>query len=149
MPRCPWSGAECGCSQNGHGWPFPENGKMPKRCHDMLTIVRAPHNGHKKPRPAIVEGNRERRERALGSPCPYCNRIMEIGTGVGLSPTIDHIVPRAKGGTRAANNSAIVCARCNGDKDDLDIAAWLAALTFAGDPRAVYVGAFVRARAPA
>jgi len=48
-----------------------------------------------------------------GHRCVYC------GTGQDL--TLDHLVPRAKGGGTQWNNVVTACRRCNSQKGDLDL----------------------------
>lgn len=50
-------------------------------------------------------------------------RFRTVGRGEPM--TIDHIIPRAKGGTNANSNLTIMCRRCNMRKTDkLPAAAW-------------------------
>ena len=45
----------------------------------------------------------------MGQPCHYCkSRIKKL--------TVDHIIPRSRGGTNNYWNLVAACARCNGDK---------------------------------
>lgn len=58
----------------------------------------------------------ERRQRlidAAGTPCAYCHRIMRPG-----EPTLDHVVPRCRGGQNHAWNLVVCCKRCNNAKAD-------------------------------
>lgn len=64
-------------------------------------------------------------------PCAYCNAIDKL--------TVDHIVPRSKGGTYNKTNVAMVCGQCNNDKADQDLDDWIVALSKSGDARAPIV----------
>ena len=52
-----------------------------------------------------------------GGLCAYCYVIPD-------SPTIDHIVPRADGGSELEDNWLIVCRECNRKKGRLPLALW-------------------------
>jgi 5-methylcytosine-specific restriction endonuclease McrA len=41
--------------------------------------------------------------------CHYCG---------GPATTVDHVIPKSKGGTNAWNNLVAACRRCNGSKQD-------------------------------
>jgi 5-methylcytosine-specific restriction endonuclease McrA len=49
--------------------------------------------------------------------CAYCgeNKIC----------TIDHIIPRSKGGGNSKNNLVKVCEKCNGDKSNHSLSEWI------------------------
>ena len=51
--------------------------------------------------------------------CPYC------GGHLGESPHADHIYPVSKGGRSTERNMVYVCARCNEDKSDLTLSAFI------------------------
>ena len=51
--------------------------------------------------------------------CPYC------GGDLGESPHADHIYPVSKGGRSTERNMVYVCARCNEDKFDLTLSAFI------------------------
>lgn len=65
---------------------------------------------------------------------------MDIGM---TRPTRDHCVPRSRGGTLSGGNCVILCARCNGDKNDMTITEFHAMLHKAKDFRAKRVGKFI------
>jgi 5-methylcytosine-specific restriction endonuclease McrA len=53
--------------------------------------------------------------------CTYCGRL--FGTGLPFSrPTLDHVVPRSRGGSSALVNLVLACKPCNRDKGDLSSA---------------------------
>ena len=65
-----------------------------------------------------------------GWQCSYCHKHLE-----GRDATVDHIVPKAAGGTDEADNLVAACRRCNGIKSDQLVARmpwynpnWLEAL---------------------
>ena len=53
--------------------------------------------------------------------CWYCKRTKRQMEEEGFMLTIDHIVPRCKGGTNTFDNTVSCCSDCNGKKDDMDI----------------------------
>ena len=50
--------------------------------------------------------------------CAYCNKPSEF-------LTIDHIIPKSKGGTNEKSNIAPACKFCNGSKNNKDLKEWL------------------------
>jgi 5-methylcytosine-specific restriction endonuclease McrA len=63
--------------------------------------------------------------------CRYCGRPVAIETS-----SLDHVVPRSRGGTNAPSNLALVCRNCNTRKSDLlprEIMAWARAVLAAAD----------------
>jgi len=59
---------------------------------------------------------KRRKRRALlrrdGAACAYCGR--PFGTGLPFSrPTIEHVVPLARGGSNALTNLVLACKPCN------------------------------------
>lgn len=49
-----------------------------------------------------------------GDACPGCARIMRFG-GAGKAPyaTLDHVIPKARGGTDDPGNFQLLCNYCN------------------------------------
>ncbi len=68
-----------------------------------------------------------------GEDCRYCRkRVRKNFVGHDYADndaTIDHIIPRSKGGTNDRKNLCLACRRCNNAKGDRDLADFLA------DPR--------------
>lgn len=42
-----------------------------------------------------------------------------------MTPTVDHVVPRAKGGPSWAENEVAACRRCNGERGQRSPVEWL------------------------
>lgn len=62
------------------------------------------------------DSEKERLLRETGRRCIYC--------GVPLSPrsmTIDHIIPKARGGSDCFSNKTCACPRCNNEKADMTL----------------------------
>ena len=51
-----------------------------------------------------------------GDVCPECHQFM--GHGANRSPSLDHIVAVANGGTNEESNLRIICNRCNSAKGE-------------------------------
>jgi 5-methylcytosine-specific restriction endonuclease McrA len=51
--------------------------------------------------------------------CKYCGKELTMQTA-----TIDHVIPRCKGGTNAKENLVLACFKCNNDKDDKLLDEW-------------------------
>jgi 5-methylcytosine-specific restriction endonuclease McrA len=70
----------------------------------------------------ISGGNGSERKLVLwfraGGLCTYCRTPMSFTTGKPHSLTIDHVVPRSKGGTNALKNTVAACHACNQAKAD-------------------------------
>ena len=52
--------------------------------------------------------------------CYYCGNIMNLSWGTELSFSIDHYIPKSKGGLDTSDNLVFCCAECNflkGNKD--------------------------------
>lgn len=59
---------------------------------------------------------------ADGFACFYCRRdLKEAKPG---EITLDHLIPRSKGGDNAAGNLITACRRCNSSRADLWLAEW-------------------------
>lgn len=93
--------------------------------------------------PGITQGG-PKIARWGSTPCAYCHNEMHVVTE--RRPTVDHVVPRKLGGTRADANTLIVCAPCNEDKADKTISGWAAELRDRGDPRAKIVEKLIATR---
>lgn len=59
--------------------------------------------------------------------CPYCGAPIDI-----LSLTLDHVVPRALGGSIGLENIRACCTRCNSLKEKLMLEEFLQLLEFLG-----------------
>lgn len=83
--------------------------------------------GPEKPAPVVVEGPPPKskkkghcRYRHLArnfyppdGRCAYCRRVMSHAYA-----TVDHIIPKSRGGSPGLDNIAWACMRCNGEKGD-------------------------------
>ena len=67
----------------------------------------------------LPTGRLARLAAAQGGRCHYCRRRMVRGGLHGLAPTIDHRVPRARGGANARANLVAACRACNEAKGPL------------------------------
>lgn len=73
--------------------------------------------------------------------CTYCDRPFR---GRGLrARTLDHVLPRHRGGTADGGNGVAACFGCNNDKGGLLISEWLAELRATNDFRARIVERFM------
>ena len=70
--------------------------------------------------------------------CVYCRQLRKM--------TVDHIVPRSKGGSNAYNNLVWACQPCNSQKSNISLDIWLKNMRNKDDPRAVYVHWFLKKR---
>jgi hypothetical protein len=50
--------------------------------------------------------------------CCYCNSQSDL--------TLDHLIPRLKGGKHSADNYVVACRSCNSSKKALDLLEWMA-----------------------
>jgi len=75
----------------------------------MLTMVKVPY----RTRIPLTRSNLIARDKGL---CGYCNKF------TGNKGTIDHIMPRSKGGRHEWENVVLSCSPCNGKKDDKTLA---------------------------
>lgn len=55
---------------------------------------------------------------AIGQPCPYCKRKMEMNSGT--QPSRDHVHPQSRGGEL----TIWCCWDCNNRKGDMSLAEW-------------------------
>lgn len=115
-------GAACSC-----GWaePRPFRGaeiSAARAVEHLPAAVRHPHSpltrtlhGDGKTGPTrrlrIWEHQRRR--------CAYCEHAIEL-----LQATIDHVLPRARGGTSEWGNLVIACKQCNAAKGVLTVVEW-------------------------
>lgn len=63
---------------------------------------------------------RNRKANACGWRCPECGCVMVAEQGADNSVTVDHVIPRSKGGQDVRGNLAILCYACNQAKADAD-----------------------------
>jgi len=70
-------------------------------------------------------GKRERRS------CHYCGvGLTKRGTKEPRSATVDHIIPKSRGGNSSPINTVMCCRRCNGEKGNftgVEYRAWIKA----------------------
>ncbi len=61
----------------------------------------------------------ERRKLGLSEFCSYCGGQDDL--------SLDHMIPRIKGGPHAADNLVVACRSCNSSKHARDLLVWMAA----------------------
>ena len=73
---------------------------------------------------------------AEGGPCPVCARTMKPEGSYGLSASLDHRLPRVRGGTDAHSNLRPMCATCNAGIaiSGHCIGAWACVIAIHGNP---------------
>lgn len=59
--------------------------------------------------------------------CCWCHLTMDRTGKGGRGITLDHIIPRAKGGTDEESNLTAACRLCNAARGDMDVSAFTAA----------------------
>lgn len=69
--------------------------------------------------PGIRNGRRRTFWQAQKGLCHYCKRVMVIEIGYANSVTIDHVVPKCRGGSNKRHNTVAACWRCNFLKGEL------------------------------
>ena len=81
--------------------------------HDLLAnlIVISPKNARRKFRTQIFEN--------LNWKCAYCDEELTV-----QNATIDHIIPKFKGGHHVRNNMCCCCYSCNISKGSTDLDFW-------------------------
>lgn len=85
---------------------------------DAAGYVWSPRGSvHRKPQSSRHDTLRARD----GNRCAYCERVE--GTCGWL--TIDHVVPKSRGGPDALTNCVLACGRCNSEKGDLLLSEWV------------------------
>ena len=63
-----------------------------------------------------------------GFKCEYCNKKMNLSWGTEYGFSIDHVIPRSKGGSDIPQNLVFCCAECNFLKNNRDVDWFLANL---------------------
>jgi 5-methylcytosine-specific restriction endonuclease McrA len=53
-----------------------------------------------------------------GSDCGICGEVVDLAATGDLGPSVDHIIPRAKGGSNDPSNLQLAHMRCNRLKSD-------------------------------
>ena len=62
-----------------------------------------------------------------GGVCAYCEQPLDVDLHSGPSqPTVDHVIPRARGGADSPENRVLACQSCNSAKNDRTPREWLA-----------------------
>lgn len=61
----------------------------------------------------VPEAARRETRRRAGGRCEYCRHGERL---IGLAHEIDHVVPRARGGTNDLENLCLACSACNSSK---------------------------------
>ncbi|MEQ1507327.1 MAG: HNH endonuclease [Myxococcota bacterium] len=85
--------------------------RTPSRTYPMPAVIRVP-NWVERTQPAVALTRRNVLLRD-GNACVYCGF-----TGVGRQLTIDHVLPRSRGGRTSWDNVVTACAPCNRRKGD-------------------------------
>ncbi len=67
-----------------------------------------------------VKGRKRLKLYQVSQRCHYCAKWLQFEDS-----TLDHIVPRSKGGTFANKNLVIACDKCNRRKADMDLRQFL------------------------
>lgn len=57
--------------------------------------------------------------------CVYCHDDMTLDLRQSNTATIDHVIPRNKGGKSVENNEVACCSECNSRKSDKHVVAFL------------------------
>jgi 5-methylcytosine-specific restriction endonuclease McrA len=57
--------------------------------------------------------------------CAYCHVSMVLELELPNTATIDHVVPRSKGGKSGRHNELCVCLQCNKEKSNMDLIKFL------------------------
>ena len=78
-----------------------------------------------------------------GFACVYCG----VSLAAGARLTLDHVRPRARGGTHASTNLVTACVYCNSVRADASIGAFCARLRELAVPAEVVDGIRARVRA--
>lgn len=69
--------------------------------------------------------------------CAYCNEAL------GRSATLDHVIPKAKGGTTDRRNLVPACLACNAHKQHHDWLPWFESQSFFSEIRAQIIHEWV------
>lgn len=112
-----WTCANCGKVCNR----APVKGQVPKYCGTSCQQLASFHRRRARALNAFVEEvNRLEVFLADGYKCHLCGRMTDNTKSYPhpKSPTIDHIIPLAKGGLHERSNCRTACARCNSAKQD-------------------------------
>src|ERR1044072_5752757 len=108
-----------------------------QQTHNLLILGSNPSKG-------IMCNNRNKRKhgskkkRRLGSDkCWYCGKKL-----LSIEVTIDHVVPKALGGSNLKDNKVIACRKCNEDKGMIDLEQYRAhlELDLPKGERAIFAG---------
>lgn len=99
----------------------------PRRAADLVAAANGPTGAWFLRRAWGERAMDSWREWFMAAPCAYC---------LGVATTIDHIVPKSRGGTLALENSAPACVTCNGTKGDMPVLVFMAEM-YERDPSAV------------
>lgn len=75
---------------------------------------------------SAISKHRRARVFARYAVCVYCGR--EFGKQWEQQPTIDHVLPVSRGGTKHETNLVGCCRACNASKDDRTPEEWAAAI---------------------
>lgn len=72
--------------------------------------------------------------------CAYCGSDREL--------TIDHVVPRSKGGLDTSKNVVACCKSCNGDKGHTPWEEWYSSMEFFNEERYDKIKEWIKPEAP-
>ena len=62
--------------------------------------------------------------------CHYCCRQLNYKSGHKNSATVEHIIPKSKGGTLAQANTLVICSECNRKRGHKDFLSFVSGSRF-------------------
>lgn len=79
---------------------------------------------------------------AQGGLCYYCGLPMSLALGLPITATIDHVIPKSKGGPNHMDNYVGACHDCNQKKGSMSVAAYMSKIA-AGNVAATAAGLII------
>lgn len=79
---------------------------------------------------------------SCGGICPECGKQMQISNSRAMDTymTVDHIVPKLKGGTNNIENLRPMCRKCNMERGNEDVTGYMFYLNVNSEYHAVKIG---------
>lgn len=98
---------------NGQLWCLTCHGVKPRKSMPHQKLKSKPPKGKSKRRWSLTLTRKRRRLLKANPRCAYCGCDLSRHTA-----TLDHVVPRSKGGTDSIENLVLACQPCNVQKAD-------------------------------